>query len=344
MSFSISTVQRFVPTPDRVVLALVFGAAVLFALDSGQAVKSVRFTAAAMVGILPFLLLAVLFAAYAKATGADRTVARVFAGAPAAAVVGASLAGALSPFCSCSVIPLIASMLASGVPLAPVMAFWISSPVMDPEMFFLTAGGIHLEFALAKTAAAAGMGLGSGFATMALQRTGWIDRPLKTLPGCGCGEPSPASAQSERPVWRFWREPERTDGFFREARDNGLFLGKWMLLAFFVESLMLAYIPEQWVASAVGRGNAWAVPVATLVGIPAYLNGYAAIPMVSGLLQSGMAPGAAMAFATSGAVASIPAAMAVYAVVRRSVFAVYVVLGLAGSMAAGWLYQLSGLW
>jgi uncharacterized membrane protein YraQ (UPF0718 family) len=117
-----------------------------------------------------------------------------------------------------------------------------------------------------------------------------------------------------------------------------------MMLAFFIESLMLAYIPEAWVASAVGGDNAWAVPLATLVGIPAYLNGYAAIPMVSGLLQSGMAPGAAMAFATSGAVASIPAAMAVYAVVRRSVFVVYVALGLTGSMAAGYVYQLSGLW
>jgi len=124
-----------------------------------------------------------------------------------------------------------------------------------------------------------------------------------------------------------------------EIRDNGLFLGKWMFFAFFLESLMIAYVPAEWIAKAVGNGNSFAIPLASVVGIPAYMNGYAAIPLISGLMEMGMTSGAAMAFITSGAVSSIPAALAVYALVRKPIFAMYLVLGLTGSMLAGYIFQ-----
>ena len=126
-----------------------------------------------------------------------------------------------------------------------------------------------------------------------------------------------------------------------EARDNGLFLGKWMLLAFFLESIMIAYIPAAWIATAMGHDSIWSIPLASVVGVPAYMNGYAAIPLIAGLMEMGMSPGAAMAFITAGAVSSIPAALAVYALVRKPVFVLYISMGLAGSMAAGFFYQIS---
>lgn len=82
-----------------------------------------------------------------------------------------------------------------------------------------------------------------------------------------------------------------------------------------------------------------AIPLSAIIGIPAYMNGYAAIPLVSGLMELGMAPGAALSFMTAGAVSSIPAALAVYALVKRSVFFVYLTSGIVGSMMAGYLYQ-----
>ena len=72
-------------------------------------------------------------------------------------------------------------MLAGGVPLAPVMAFCISSPIMDPEMFILTAVGISFNFALAKTPAAFGMGLATGFSELALQKTGFLQNVLPKI-------------------------------------------------------------------------------------------------------------------------------------------------------------------
>ena len=184
-------VHRFISLfTDRVVLILMLAFAVLTVLDRSQAFQSLRFSLQSMLAIAPFFILAIAFAGYAKATGIDAYIARAFSGNLWMTIVAASLAGALSPFCSCGVIPLIAAMLASGVPLAPVMAFCISSPIMDPEMFLITASGINLHFAVAKTLAAIGMGLGAGFAVAGLQKMGLLDNPLKRTPEISCCQSS----------------------------------------------------------------------------------------------------------------------------------------------------------
>jgi len=326
---------------DRVFITLVLSFSGLAILDKTQAYQSLGITLQSMIGIAPFFVLAVAFAGYAKATGFDAHIARVFSGKSWVTIIAASLAGALSPFCSCGVIPLIAAMLVSGVPLAPVMAFCISSPIMDPEMFILTASGISLNFAIAKTIAAIGMGLAAGFTVLGFQQMGFLSRPLKGAQGCSCGQPAFDADAKVAVFWRFWRIPEGRDRFMEEIRNNGVFLGKWMLFAFFVESIMIAYIPAQWIANVVGAKSAFAVPLASIVGIPAYMNGYAAIPLISGLIKMGMTPGAALAFITAGAVSSIPAALAVYALVRKSIFVLYIMLGLFGSMLAGYIFQSS---
>mgnify|MGYP000255010097 FL=1 len=342
-SIQVSKPTRRLPgfITDRVFIALVLAFTGLTILDQTQAYQSFRFTLQSMIGIAPFFLLAIAFAGYAKATGFDAQIARVFSGKSWLTIVAASLAGALSPFCSCGVIPLIAAMLASGVPLAPVMAFCISSPIMDPEMFLITASGISLNFAIAKTLAAIGMGLGAGFTVFGLQKIGLLHRPLKQNQG-GCGCQSSFDANAKVAVfWRFWQQPQRRNRFRKEIINNGAFLGKWMIFAFFLESIMIAYIPAQWITNIVGAKNTFALPLASIIGIPAYMNGYAAIPLISGLMEMGMTPGAAMAFITSGAVSSIPAALAVYALVRKSIFVLYILIGLFGSMLVGYLFQIS---
>jgi uncharacterized membrane protein YraQ (UPF0718 family) len=111
-------------------------------------------------------------AAYAKASRAENLIARAFAGRQASIVIIAAVTGALSPFCSCGVIPVIAALLTAGVPLAPVMAFWLASPLIDPSSFVLTLGILGLHFAIAKTVPAIGVGLLGGFGVIALQTLG----------------------------------------------------------------------------------------------------------------------------------------------------------------------------
>lgn len=332
---------------DPVFRALALLVSFLLLLDRAQVIPSLIFTLESLWQMLPFFALAIGFTAYVKASRAEGLIAGIFSGSSVRATFLAALMGALSPFCSCGVIPLIAAMLGAGVPLAPVMAFWIASPIMDPEMFILTAAGIGLNFAIAKTMAAIGMGLFAGFAVLILHRYGFLDNPIKPQVNADCAsscEVSNKISDSTAVVnWRFWRDPERIRIFSDEALSIGIFLGKWLSLAFFLESLMLAYVSTDWLVSFVGADNSFAIPIAALVGAPSYLNGYAAIPLVSGLLEMGMTSGAAMAFITAGAVSSIPAAIAVFALVKKPVFALYLSLGLMGAMLSAWVFQMSGV-
>lgn len=312
-------------------------AIVLF--DRAQLAESLRFTAAQFANVLPFLAAAVILAAYAKASSADRLIARAFSGHVVTMIVLAALFGGLSPFCSCGVIPLIAALLTMGVPLPAVMAFWLSSPLMDPSMFFLTAGTLGMTFALAKTAAAVGVGLVGGFSLLALRDLPLFRNALRPEVGDGgCGA---SAVRSTQPIhWRFWTEPDRRDKFTSEMKHAFVFLGKWLALAFLLESLMLAYIPAETVSAILGGSGFGGIMLAALVGVPAYLNGYAALPLVSGLVEQGMDPGAAMAFLIAGGVSSVPAAIAVFALVRLPVFAAYLVLALIGAVASGLLFSL----
>ena len=103
---------------------------------------------------------------------------------------------------------------------------------------------------------------------------------------------------------------------------------------------MVAYIPNDLVARVAGDGGFLSILAATLVGIPSYLNGNAALPLVAGLMDKGMAPGAAMAFLVGGGVTSIPAALAVWGIARRSVFAAYLAFATVGAVLSGTVFQI----
>ncbi len=117
---------------DKVLWAFLVGMALLFALDQAQSLDSLIFLGNQLVSIAPYFALAILMAGYVKASGADDLVARAFSGNPAVAVMGAALVGAISPFCSCGVIPLIASLLAAGVPLGPECLDYRPRPFWEP--------------------------------------------------------------------------------------------------------------------------------------------------------------------------------------------------------------------
>jgi len=178
---------------DRVLLfTAILAIGIMLVLPRGEAVGMFTFTADSLISIAPFLVASAVSAAYLSAAGADGLIGKAFRARPVEAIFAAALFGALSPFCSCGVIPLIAALLAAGTPLPAVMAFWLASPVMDPEMFLLTVGGIGFEFATAKTLAAIGLGIFGGFATFGVEKIGGLKDPLRyaeVFNRCGGGSP-----------------------------------------------------------------------------------------------------------------------------------------------------------
>ncbi len=328
--------QVALPRIDGAWLVVVLLLAGIAAIDPEQFPRSVRFAAGALAKTAPYIVFAVLAVAYLKASGAEAIVAKAFEGRQVRMIILAAMMGGLSPFCSCEVIPFIAGLLALGTPLAPVMAFWLSSPLMDPPAFLITAGALGWDFAVAKTIVAVGMGLLGGFVMLSMTSTGLFTNSLRERSSggcCGCGSPFKGT-----PNWTFWTDEKRRDVFRKEVLANGHFLLKWLTLAYVLESMMIAYIPAESIAQVLGGEGIFPVILAALVGAPAYLNSYAAPPLVAGLMEQGMSAGAAMAFVIAGGVSSIPAMTAVFALVKREVFAAYIALGFSGAVLAGLAY------
>ncbi len=272
--------------------------------------------------------------AYVKAAGAETIIAKAFTGNQVRMVVYAAMIGGLSPFCSCEVIPFVAALLAVGAPLAAVMAFWLSSPLMDPAMFTITWAELGLGFAVAKTVAAVSLGLMGGYVTMFFAKSAVFAEPLREQPQIGgcCSVQKPFQG---KPVWRFWTERARRESFRASWIENALFLGKWLMIAYLFEALMVTYDTTEWVAKVLGGDGVGTILLAAVLGMPAYLNGYAAVGLLGGLLDQGMAPGAAMSFVIAGGVSCIPAAVAVWALVKPRVFVAYLGIALVGALGAG---------
>lgn len=308
-------------------------------LDPSQLQITLSSTLTSIWSTAPFILFAVLAVALLKATGAENLLTRAFEGNPIRMVVMAAFLGGLSPFCSCEVIPFIAALLALGAPLGAVMAFWLASPLMDPAMFLITSGTLGWNFAVAKTVTAVSLGIFGGLGMLVLSRSVIFSDPLRNKPSIGacCSVQKPFSAQ---PVWKFWKESERRDVFKASSLENGLFLLKWLTLAYVIETMMIAYVPAELIASLLGGKGVGPIFMGALVGAPAYLNGYAAVPLVDALLNQGMSQGAAMSFVIAGGVSCIPAAIAVWALVKPRVFIAYLSFAIVGAITAGIVWQL----
>lgn len=321
---------------DKPLLSIVLIILAIALVQPEQLLPSLQFAGSALINIAPWLVLSICLAAYVSASRADRLIALAFTGKPTRMIIFAALIGAASPFCSCGVVPIVAGLIVAGVPLAPIMAFWMSSPLMDPTMFVMTAASLGLEFAVIKTVAAVVIGLFAGGVTHWLVRAKWITDVLRNAvaPKKCCGAKKTVAA---KPVWKIWTSTESRSLFTASVRTNGWFFLRWMVIAFLLESLMTAHLPAEKVTSWLGQGGG-AIPLAIAIGIPSYLNGYAALPLVNGLIELGMSQAVALAFLVGGGVTSIPAMVAVWALVKPRGFALYMLLAVSGSFLVSYAY------
>ncbi len=139
-----------------------------------QILMIANFMVNAFLHVWPYLLITIPLAVAVQMSGASKYISRAFAARPVIAIFLATAVGAFSPFCSCGVIPVVATLLIGGVPLAPVMSFWIASPSMDPEVFFLSVATIGWELAVWRLVATFLLSLSAGFITHFVARRGWL--------------------------------------------------------------------------------------------------------------------------------------------------------------------------
>jgi uncharacterized membrane protein YraQ (UPF0718 family) len=331
----LTTATRAFPK-KRILIAL--GLLTLAVVLRDHVPAAALFTLANLWQIAPIVLVGMVITAGLTATGAMGLLVAAFDGREGRAIVMVSLIGAVLPVCGITTLPLVAGLLAAGVTLPPVMAFLLSSAVTSPDMLAVTAATLGWDFAVGKTLAALGIGLLGGGVTLMLVRRGNFAGPTRRSSLLDSLVPDAANCASNQVHWRFWDDPARLAMFRHSAWGLAKLVVLWLSVAFMAEYFLKLYLPEDALAAFVGGDSPLAVPLAALVGAPLYLDGYAALPFVRGLMDKGMADGAAMAFLIAGGIISAWTAIPVFALFRLPVFLAYVIMAVTGAMLSGWAY------
>lgn len=246
-------------------------------------------------------------------------------------ILAATALAVVSPMCTFAAIPVVGSLLAMGVPPAPLMAFMVASPLMNPSLFAYTAGVLGWEMAAARLLTALSLGLVAGLASRTALQRGLLDfehlKLEQAFPAVAGGSAQPLSLELAV--------------LARRLGTDLVFIGKFFALGIFIAALTKTFLSAEWVLALVGPGSRWAVPIAVGLGVPLYACGGGTIPIVQTMMQMGMTPGAALAFFIAGPATKFPTLAMLGAVFGRRVLCFYLAVALAGALFWGYAYPFS---
>jgi uncharacterized protein len=249
---------------------------------------------------------------------------------PVGAYVGGAVLGALTPFCTCSSIPVLAGLLRSGAPFGPTVTFLFASPLLDPVVLGLLAFIIGLKgaalYAVVTFVASIGMGV-------LLARLGLESDVKEAAYRSKKGEDECCSV-GLLPVWRrAWSEAW---GFFVPVLP-------YLLVGTAIGALVYSFIPTEWVASVAGADQPLAIPMAAAFGVPIYVNAETFFPITSALLEKGMGLGAVVALVITGMGVSLPEVSMLAGLFRVRLVAVLVACVFVVAIASGMIFAHVGV-
>lgn len=287
-------------------------------------------------------------------------------------ILGSVALGAFTPFCSCGTMALVIGMLTTTLPWGPIMAFLTSSPLMSPEGFILITGIISLKFAIALSLASIVIGLGSGYLTHFIEsktdflknQTRFSGKPPSQTCGCSGTAATSDTENCDRPTDSNTNQSncnscesatKNTDGnnlpgFIQKLKlpeiATGLIdLGIKQIIPNFalfvaIGFLVNYFVPTSMIVNLFSAGNIWSVPLAALIGLPLYVNGESALPLIKTLMAGGAGGGAMLAFLITGPGTSAWVIAGISVFMKKRIIGLYVFYLLAGGVILGYLYDL----
>jgi uncharacterized membrane protein YraQ (UPF0718 family) len=283
--------------------------------------------------------------------------------------------GALTPFCSCSTVPITAGLLQGGVPFGPTMAFLFSSPVLNPVIIALLLSLFGLKVTAVYTIVTF---FGSMLTAAQLSRFG-MERQVKPLvhfQTAGCCQPAAArqpdlvtfpvlqmpnevpAVKAGQPALRAFccSVPTLANGDGLDAVQDSFqkimkravkaawvtFKGvSWYLvLGAGIGAFIYGFFPQDLVVTLAGPGNAWSIPVAAVLGVPMYIRAETVIPISAALVGKGMGLGTVLALLIGGAGASIPEMIILSSMFKKKLIAAFALNVFLIAIAAGYLLDL----
>ncbi|MCX6553257.1 MAG: permease [Acidobacteria bacterium] len=240
----------------------------------------------------------------------------------------AALLGTVTPFCSCSAVPLFIGFVTTGVPLGVTFSFLVSAPMVNEVALVLLFGLLGWKVAALYMSTGLVIAIVSGWTIGRLHLERFVEPWVFQMQAAAVdGSDAPAS----------WADRLRSGA--DAVVDIVGRVWPWVLAGIAVGAGIHGYVPEQFMASIMGKGAWWAVPLAVLVGIPMYSNAAGIIPVVQALLAKGAALGTVLAFMMAVIGLSLPETIILRKVLRPQLIAVFVGVVGVGILIVGYLFN-----
>lgn len=241
----------------------------------------------------------------------------------------AAILGVPTPFCSCSAVPLFIGFVTAGVPLGVTLSFLVAAPMVNEVALVLLFGLFGWKVAAVYAGTGLLIAIFAGLVIGRLKLEGWVEPWVYQTP-VGAGGPE------ERLTW-----DDRIRAGLASVKDIVGRVWPYVVAGIAVGAGIHGYVPENFMASIMGKGAWWAVPAAVVVGVPMYSNAAGIIPVVQALMEKGAALGTVLAFMMAVIALSLPEAVILRNVLKPKLIAVYFGVVALGILVVGYLFNLA---
>ena len=242
-------------------------------------------------------------------------------------VMAASL-GIVTPFCSCSAVPLFIGFVQAGVPLGVTFSFLISAPMVNEVALTLLFGMFGWKVALLYMSLGLGVAIVAGWIIGRLNMEAHLEDWVRDMPRIAAEFEDTGISLGER-----------IQSGFNSVREIVGRVWPYILVGIAVGAGIHSYVPEDFMASFMGKEAWWSVPLAVVIGVPLYSNAAGVIPIVQALLAKGAALGTVLAFMMSVIALSLPEMIILRKVLKARLIAVFVGVVAAGILLVGYVFN-----
>lgn len=243
--------------------------------------------------------------------------------------------GAITPFCSCSSIPVFLGFTSAGIPVGITMSFLITSPLINEVAVLLLLSLLGWKFTILYVVVGMSVGILSGIFLDAIKAERWLQSFAAKALVRGQQATSKTPSKQIKPLSlkerHVFAKDEMLEIFGR--------VWKWVVIGVGLGAALHGFVPEGWIQEHLGNGQWWSVPSAVLLGIPLYSNATGVIPVMESLIKQGLPVGTTLAFCMSTVAASFPEFILLKQVMQWKLLAVLFVLLLVAFTLIGWIFN-----
>jgi len=240
----------------------------------------------------------------------------------------AALLGIVTPFCSCSAVPLFIGFVEAGVPLGVTFSFLISSPMVNEVAVVLLWGLFGWKIAVIYMATGLFVAIIAGLIIGKLKLEKWVEAYVYTIHTLGSAQEIAKQKFKERLVYARWNTVDILKRVWL-----------YVIIAIGIGGFIHGYVPEDFLVRYAGPQNPFGVPVAVALGVPLYSNAAGVIPIVYALMEKGMSLGTVLAFMMAVTALSLPEMIILRKVLRIPLLAVFIGIMTVTIIGVGYLFN-----